>query len=362
MRHSSRHGFTLVELLVVIAIIGVLVGLLLPAVQAAREAARRIECASRLGELAKANQQFEMAKKRYPGLLDSFGGAPVSSGKAYKVGTWVVSLMPYMEQEPLYDMWQDPATTGQWTPTNNNAAQYDFYPNIGLLQCASDSVSVETMAKNSFVCNAGFLPFGNAVTNLPNYGSAMSSGNSTLSQRPANTVFSNRLPVATNANPFITPLGSYNSLYGTGAPAAKADNIKDGLTQTIAFSENLQAERWGFVGTLNDDAPRVNIGMVWLYRLETGVTQSSNRPAPSEALQTVNKINGERYTATTGLESARPSSGHSGVVNVAMLGGSVTTMSDGINYHVYQALLTPHTKSSDVPWNGYVLKEADYVN
>ncbi len=107
MRHSSRQAFTLVELLVVIAIIGVLVGLLLPAVQAAREAARRAECSSRLGELAKANQLFEMAKKRYPGLLDQFGGAPISgsSVKAYKIGTWVTSLLPQIGQEPLYDIW-----------------------------------------------------------------------------------------------------------------------------------------------------------------------------------------------------------------------------------------------------------------
>ncbi len=66
MRHSSRQAFTLVELLVVIAIIGVLVGLLLPAVQAAREAARRAQCSARLGELVKATQQFEMAKKALP--------------------------------------------------------------------------------------------------------------------------------------------------------------------------------------------------------------------------------------------------------------------------------------------------------
>ena len=88
---SRRHAFTLVELLVVIAIIGILVGLLLPAVQAAREAARRMQCSNNMKQWGLGMLNHESAYKKFP------LGSQNTRRRTYVVATW-----PYLEQSALY--------------------------------------------------------------------------------------------------------------------------------------------------------------------------------------------------------------------------------------------------------------------
>ena len=110
----GKHAFTLVELLVVIAIIGMLIALLLPAVQAAREAARRMQCTNHLKQIGLAIHNFENVKQGLPPTTVGLRGGsenarnaidPARTNQAQRYGraTFWVFILPYMEQQTMYD-------------------------------------------------------------------------------------------------------------------------------------------------------------------------------------------------------------------------------------------------------------------
>jgi prepilin-type N-terminal cleavage/methylation domain-containing protein len=131
---KKRCGFTLVELLVVIAIIGVLVALLLPAIQAAREAARRTSCVNNLKNVALATINYHDQRGAFPIDEDYlFGGEQVVNLDALTFtwrnrdttrvpkegldgGGWIVRVLPFMEQQALYDRFDIPdhGLNGDW--------------------------------------------------------------------------------------------------------------------------------------------------------------------------------------------------------------------------------------------------------
>jgi prepilin-type N-terminal cleavage/methylation domain-containing protein/prepilin-type processing-associated H-X9-DG protein len=102
-RPGRQSGFTLVELLVVIAIIGILIALLLPAVQAAREAARRMQCTNHLKQIGVALYNYDSSHGSFPygGSYDSSNGLPGSTGAG--LFNWRSFILPFLEQEGLYD-------------------------------------------------------------------------------------------------------------------------------------------------------------------------------------------------------------------------------------------------------------------
>jgi prepilin-type N-terminal cleavage/methylation domain-containing protein/prepilin-type processing-associated H-X9-DG protein len=132
-RRLDPAGFTLVELLVVIAIIGVLVGLLLPAVQAARESGRRSSCVSRTKQIALAVLNYESVRKRLPSANFSADIQGTTNGG---LASWIVVVLPFFEEQPLYDAVLARFKTGG-APWESDASSPFIRQPSGLL-CPSD--------------------------------------------------------------------------------------------------------------------------------------------------------------------------------------------------------------------------------
>ncbi|MCY2980167.1 MAG: DUF1559 domain-containing protein [Planctomycetota bacterium] len=123
-RSIRRSAFTLVELLVVIAIIGILVGLLLPAVQAAREAARRMQCSNSVKQLALSLHNYESAFKKLPAGC-TYSGTPRGGAGTHSFGhSYIGAILPYIELSSAYNAmtWigKSPGYVGEAAPSAGN--------------------------------------------------------------------------------------------------------------------------------------------------------------------------------------------------------------------------------------------------
>ena len=130
VNRTRLRAFTLVELLVVIAIIGVLVALLLPAVQAAREAARRMQCGNNLKQMGLALHNYHDVYKSFPyGQMyrGNFDGNPNDNDGGTGFG-WGSAILPFAEQRPLYDQFNQNVPISNTNVSNNLALAQTHLP------------------------------------------------------------------------------------------------------------------------------------------------------------------------------------------------------------------------------------------
>ena len=138
----TKSGFTLVELLVVIAIIGILIGMLLPAVQTVRAAARRISCANKMRQIGLALHNYESALNELP--VNQIGAGISDGAGSFQTGhySWLVPLLPFLEQENLYSSFNLRVNNGDgsgfmMSDTHPNAAA--AATSVELFLCPSDT-------------------------------------------------------------------------------------------------------------------------------------------------------------------------------------------------------------------------------
>ena len=333
MRRKHARGFTLIELLVVIAIIAVLIGLLLPSVQKVREAAARSSCANNLHQLAVANMNYESANGTFvPGVG--------RNGCCW--GTWMIPILPYMEQDNLFKIYVN------FGGLDYSGPRYAAGVNVTVSQarlksftCPSDLPSTwsTTLTKHNYALNAGNTSL--YQTALPLGCTPGTAGCTAFGGAPFN--FYGNDPVALAAG------GDSTTPYGAGAPPAGPDataglmgrpvrltEIKDGTSNTLMASEVLQGQNTGDIR-----------GFTWwggASGFTTYMGPNSSQPdvvTGGGCVATTSPL----MPCTTTSTAAAPRmvgarSRHSNGVNVSMCDGSVRFISNTVSMPVWQALGT----------------------
>jgi len=329
MKKTSKAGFTLVELLVVISIIGMLAGLMLPAVQSAREQGRRTTCINNQKNIALAFIQYEQTKGRFPQwrAAGDAGGLDVAitnsvSTPDYRLQLgWIPQIFPYVEQQQLYDYIQN---------NGYNSANCD--------------VQIET-----FVCKSAGTP----DVNMNNYVANCGVADGALVKDANN----NLVAADVSKNYGVLTDGVY------GGAKVSINDVKDGTSNTVLVSENLQAGNiWAskeyLVGFCINS---VNQGYVYPYPTESGASISSNGTisgvvAPMRVNALRDLLSGSEYTANNVNASAndadafwawaRPSSSHPGVVVAGMVDGSTRVISESVDQEVLTKVMAPNDKGT----------------
>jgi prepilin-type N-terminal cleavage/methylation domain-containing protein len=281
MNPRTRRGFTLIELLVVITIIGMLMALLMPAVQSSRESARRATCMNSQRNLGQAMLSHE-SYRGFPGYANNVGSV---------VASWVVPLFPYLEENPLWDIWR----TGSPRTDVNGDGFNDGYVYLKLLTCPSDQPP-DTSAANpplAYVVNCG----------LPD-----SSGSDGAA------------------------CGVFHDLSSGSGVRVSLDYLStnDGSKNTLMLSETLIPREAG-------GGPSVPLPHSWAIDVTEDRLGFTWDPA-----STVSDI----INYQSGVDWPRPASYHPGGVVATFCDNHIEFLAEDIDYFVYAHMMTPSSKTA----------------
>jgi len=297
-------GFTLVELLVVIAIIGILVGLLLPAVQAAREAARRMQCSNNLKQMSLAFLNYETAFKRFPNNntnVNRLTGLPGSTGQVIIQGPWTHALLPFMEQNNLHNLWN---------------------PNLGFFEGTNRPLLTASLPV--YKCPSSPAP---AIDNFPAPSALWSVDNPLLAgQRFNATVVEYACPLSVSQPPMLptSPRDrGFLPQYSNGS--SNLQSLTDGTSNTVMIVEGSGgASRYNRRIRVGDQASPSGFFGGWNRHLSLRYNSEGTVSYGGNCL-----INCTNWSITNMF------SFHSGVAQVALCDGSVRPLAESIDMDTY---------------------------
>ena len=319
-----RLGFTLIELLVLIAIIGLIIAILLPAVPAARETARRAQCTNNL-------RQIGLAMHEYHDLLGSL--PPGVKGCCW--GTWILFILPYIEQESLYNAWNFAGNNRDDATVHGGMFRYCGAANstvssrrVDTYYCPSDPYRRNRLARSAGVTSQNYVVnFGNTITNQP----------------PFYLFHGSKKPF--RGAPFTD--------MGAPEPQVALAAQRDGTTGTVSFSGIAD----GLSGTMLTSEVVVGSGgdlrgfSWWGYAAQFTGLQAPNSSYPDVLQSSLNcgsvppnppcagATGGYAGEVYVGLGPVNvPRSMHPGGVDVGMADGAVRLIRNSVNVATFQAL------------------------
>jgi prepilin-type N-terminal cleavage/methylation domain-containing protein/prepilin-type processing-associated H-X9-DG protein len=324
----TRVGFTLVELLVVIAIIGILIGLLLPAVQSAREAARRSQCANNLKQLGLALHNYESSAGAYPPSMFWSG---VLNDKTNDISVWS-RLLPFIEQSALGAAYTGISTEDQKLPDGtpimglripvyicpseindmakmNTDGTLNAYPGtygVNLGPWMVFDPTRQTTPQGSFYVNSRLRP--------ADFTDGMSNTLFAMEMKAWSPYYSGST-TATATQP-VNP----SDICGLGGTAKLGPNPTDNKGRT-EWGDG-KCNQTGVTTTFTPNTPVMCVYNGANYDVDfLGVTEASSTTAPT-------------YAALTSR------SYHAGLVNVALMDGSVRAVTNNVDRAIWQAAST----------------------